>query len=607
MTSMMTTTLTKIPPAPTWDLDSIFPGGSRSEPFKQFREKLRADLESAATSIGTLPVKLDGQSGPAWQKFILTLQDLLERIELVKGFASCLAAQNVADNMAQVIQGEGDLYVAEWEKLKATFEPLTLEQSDAAWEGLVTSPELVSVRFYLDEMRTNARAKMPPQLETFGLDLAVDGYHAWGRLYDKIAGDLKVSFEEDGQTKPLSLGQLATKMADRNRDVRRQAFEKMTEAWTSREELAGKALNSLAGFRLALYRHRGWDSPLYEPLLLARLKQESLEAMWQVVERETKRLRPYIEAKKKLLGIDKFTWYDEFAPCGSVNRTYTYDEAVGFIVDHTKSFSTQLAGFCKMAVEKRWVEAEDRPGKAGGAFCTGLGPFKQTRVFMTYAGSYDNLSTLAHELGHAYHGFVLNHAPFLATWYPMTLAETASIFTESLVTDAALAASSGTDERLMLLDQKLQSAYVLFCDLYARYLFETSFYAERKKGIVETARLRELMIGAQQRAFGGLIDDSGYHPLFWASKLHFYATDSPFYNFPYTFGYLFAQGVYARAKQEGPAFADRYKALLADTGSMTSEDVARKHLGVDLTKEDFWLSAVKLALADVDQFVELAG
>lgn len=260
-----------------------------------------------------------------------------------------------------------------------------------------------------------------------------------------------------------------------------------------------------------------------------------------------------------------------------------------------------------MAVEKRWVEAEDRPGKAGGAFCTGMGPRKQTRVFMTYAGSYDNLSTLAHELGHAYHGFVLNHTPFFATWYPMTLAETASIFTESLVTDAALAASSGTDERLMLLDQKLQSAYVLFCDLYTRFLFETSFYGERKKGIVETARLRELMIGAQQRAFGGLLDDSGNHPLFWASKLHFYATEAPFYNFPYTFGYLFAQGVYARAKQEGPAFADRYKALLADTGSMTSEEVARKHLGVDLTGEDFWLSAVNLALAEVDQFVKLVG
>jgi oligoendopeptidase F len=601
------TTMTKIPPAPTWDLESVFPGGSRSEAFKQFREKLRADLEGAAGMTANLPPVLDDQSRPVWQRFVLTLQDLLERIELVKAFSGCLAAANVADSMAQAILGEGDLYQAEWDKLRAKFEPLTLKQSDAAWNALVTTTELAGIRFFLDEVRMLAKAKMPQELETLALDLAVDGYHAWGRTYDKMAGDLRVQFDESGQTSTLSLGQLASKMADRDRNVRRQAFEKMTEAWGSREELAAKALNSLAGFRLSVYRHRKWESPLYEPLVMSRLKQESLEAMWSVVERETAKLVPYIDAKKRLLSIDKFSWYDEFAPCGAVNRTYTYDEASGFVVDHAKSFSTHMAAFCKMAVEKRWVEAEDRQGKAGGAFCTSLGPLKQTRVFMTFSGTYDNLSTLAHELGHAYHSFVLNHAPFFASLYPMTLAETASIFTESMVTDAALASANDSEERLMLLDQKLQGAFVLFCDIYSRYLFETSFYAERKKGIVEASRLRELMIAAQRRAFGGLLDESGYHPLFWASKLHFYATDAPFYNFPYTFGYLFAQGVYARAKQEGPAFAERYRALLADTGSMTSEEVAQKHLGVDLTKEEFWTSAVGLALADVNKFVNLVG
>jgi pepF/M3 family oligoendopeptidase len=599
--------MTTTKPAPTWDLESIFPGGSRSEAFKQFRQKLRADLETAATALGALPPTLDDRSQIEWQRFILTLQDLLERIDLVKSFAGCLVAADVKDSMAQVVVGEGDLYFAEWEKLKAVLEPLTLRQPDAAWEKLVSSSELVKVRYFLDEIRTLAKAKMPPELETLTLDLAVDGYHAWGRLYDKLAGDTKVEFDDSGRSVSLSLGQLATKMADKNRAVRQQAFTKMTEAWTANEEQAAKALNSLAGFRLAMYKHRKWDSFMYEPLINARMKPETLEAMWSAVEKNTPKLAPYLEAKKKLLGIDKFRWYDEFAPCGASTKTYSFDEATQFIIYNTKSFSTHLAAFCKMAIEKRWVEAEDRSGKAGGAFCTGMGPFRQTRVFMTYAGSYDNLSTLAHELGHAYHSFVLNHAPFFASIYPMTLAETASIFTESLVTDAALSSTTDHDERLMLLDQKLQSAYVLFCDLYSRYLFEASFYHERKNGIVESARLRELMIAAQKRAFGGLLDESGYHPLFWASKLHFYATDAPFYNFPYTFGFLFAQGVYAQAKKEGAGFAERYQALLADTGSMSSEDVARKHLGADLTKEEFWAGAVNLALADVNAFVNLVG
>lgn len=601
------TTMTTAKPAPTWDLDSIFPGGSRSEAFKQYRQQLRSDLESAAKALGSLPPTLDSATQAEWQRFILTLQDLLERIDLVKSFSGCLVAADVSDSMAQVIVGEGDLYLAEWEKLKAVFEPVTLRQSDSAWEKLVTTNELAGVRFFLDEVRFLAKAKMAPELETLTLDLAVDGYHGWGRFYDKLAGDIRVDFVDNGVSTELSLGQLAPKLADKNRAVRKQAFEKLTHAWSSREEQAAKALNSLAGFRLAVYKHRKWDSFLYEPLINARMKPESLDAMWSAVEKGIAKLAPYIQAKKSLLGIDKFSWYDEFAPCGAVTKTYTFDEASQFIIDNTKSFSTHLAGFCKMALEKRWVEAEDRAGKAGGAFCTGMGPFRQTRVFMTYAGTYDNLSTLAHELGHAYHSFVLNHKPFFASIYPMTLAETASIFTESLVTDAALSATTDREERLMLMDQKLQSAYVLFCDLYARYLFETSFYAERKNGMVETARLRELMIAAQERAFGGLLDESGYHPLFWCSKLHFYATDAPFYNFPYTFGFLFSQGVYAQAKAEGAGFAERYRALLADTGSMSSEEVAHKHLNADLTKEDFWSKAVNLALGDVNAFVNMVG
>jgi pepF/M3 family oligoendopeptidase len=340
---------------------------------------------------------------------------------------------------------------------------------------------------------------------------------------------------------------------------------------------------------------------------MARMKQKTLDTMWTVIEKNINRLKPYIDAKKKLLGIDKFRWYDEFAPCATAERLFTFDEAGDFVVNNLKDFSPDLAKFCRMALDKRWIEAEDRPGKRGGGYCTGMGPRRQSRIFMTYAGTYENLLTLAHELGHAYHSWVLNSKPVFAQIYPMNLAETASIFTESFVTNAALAQARDKDEKLMLLDQKLQSAYILFCDIYTRYLFDNAFYAERAKGIVGNERLNELMIESQKRAFGTLLDESGYHSLFWASKLHFFITDAPFYNFPYTFGYLFATGVYQLAKTEGRAFAEKYRALLADTGSMTAEQVAKKHLGVDLTKENFWQEAVDNALADIPLYVKLAG
>ncbi len=402
------------------------------------------------------------------------------------------------------------------------------------------------------------------------------------------------------------MGQLATKMSAANRSIRKQAFEKLLSAWETRKELAAMALNSQAGFRLSLYKHRNWDSILQEPLRLNHLKQDSLEAMWAVVERETPRLKPYIEAKKKLLGIDNFAWYDEFAAVGNVDRTFSFDEAGEFVASNVGRFSTDMGKFVKMAIDKRWVEAEDRGGKEGGAFCTSLGPLRQSRVFMTFAGTFENLLTLAHELGHAYHGWVLRDRAYFAGEYPMGLAETASIFSETVVTDAALEQATDDEEKVMLLEQKLQAAYVMFTDLYSRYLFDRSFYEERANGVVGSDRLTELMLAAQKRAFHGMLGEDGYHPLFWCSKLHFYHTSVPFYNFPYTFGFLFAGGVYHRAKQEGASFADKYAALLADTGSMSTEDVAKKHLGVDLTKEDFWKDAVDQALADVDTFVKLA-
>ena len=201
----------------------------------------------------------------------------------------------------------------------------------------------------------------------------------------------------------------------------------------------------------------------------------------------------------------------------------------------------------------------------------------------------------------------LSDQGLVLTDYPSNLAETASIFSETLVIDAALQHSANDDEKLMLLDQKLQNAMILFCDIYTRYLFELSFYEERRAGVVSKDRLNELMIAAQKRAFCGILDESGYHPLFWCSKLHFYISENPFYNFPYTFGYVFSGGVYDRAKQEGASFAPRYQALLADTGSMSTEDVAKKHLGVDLTREEFWTAAVKRALLPIDDFVALAN
>ena len=600
-------TTAKITPAPKWDLESIFPGGSKSEQFKQYREEIRLELAEAAKEIKGLPVELNDSSREAWVETTLKLQKLGEGVGLIESFNESLLAQNVEDSAADSIAVEGALFYSEWQKLQTELEALTLKQSDQQWQTLLADVRLAPIQFYLNEMRSVAKSKMPVELESLALELGVNGYHAWNSIYEKMAGELRADFEQDGKTERVSMGQLANKMADPDREIRQQAFEKMSQAWQSRADLAAMILNSLGGFRLSLYERRGWETPVHEALIKARTQEGTVDTMWRVIERESGKLKPYIEAKKKLLGIDKFRWYDAGAPCGSVDKVYDFDDAGRFIIDNVRSFSPDMADFMAMALQKRWIEAEDRPGKRAGAFCTRMGHFKQTRVFMTYGGSYADLLTLAHELGHAYHGWVMKDEPYFATRYPMNLAETASIFAETLVTDAALDATDDPQERLMLLDQKPQTTYGMFTDLYSRYLFDRAFYAERKNSAVGKDRLSELMVAAQKRAFGDLLDESGYHPLFWCSKLHFFISDLPFYNFPYTFGYLFSGGVYNLAKQQGPAFADKYQALLAASGNMTTEEAAIAHLGEDLTQEKFWEGAVSRSLADVDEFVALAN
>ncbi|MFQ5607206.1 MAG: M3 family oligoendopeptidase, partial [Candidatus Zixiibacteriota bacterium] len=486
------------------------------------------------------------------------------------------------------------------------FEARCRDQSDDNWKALLQREKLSAISFPLNETRELGKLKMDPALEGLAAELATNGYHGWSRLYDKMAGDLTVRWSENGTSEDISLGQLATKINSPDRETRRESFEKLTEAWKSRQALAALALNYQAGFRLSLYRRRGWESALDDPLRLNRMSKRTLDAMWAACGEGALKLAPYIEAKKKLLGIDVFRWYDETAPVGESSSQFTWDEAWCFVEENVGAFSRDMQEFVRLARDGRWVEAEDRPGKAGGGFCTGFPLNKETRIFMTFGNTYGDLSTLAHELGHSYHQHVLKDMPHLVTQYPMNLAETASTFNELLVIDEALTQSDSAQERLMQLDQKMQSALTFFCNIRARFLFDVRFYERRASGALTPAELSELMLQAQREAYGEIMGADGLHPLFWASKLHFFTTEYPFYNFPYTFGYLFATGVYSHAREHGASFAAGYRDMLSDTGRMSAEELARKHLQADLTQPDFWRSAVESALQGLDEFVALS-
>jgi pepF/M3 family oligoendopeptidase len=586
----------------TWDLSVFFSGGSTSEAFRVFLEQLGTDVSAFKQLLDEL------KSGQ-----ILKADDLLPTLELLQSiakkireadsFVACLSAENQADKQAVILADRVKTLSAAYSSALTSFDQQLTEISDAVWKELLNSPQLQEIAFPLAERRALAAEKLPPELEALAGELAIDGYHGWGEAYNTTVSKFRIKLEENGKTVELSAGQAANRMHSPDRDVRQQLFKLWEEQWAEHADYCADALNHLAGFRLKLYERRGWQGIHKEPLAINRMSKETLDAMWGVIDRGKDIFVQYLQRKAKLLGIERLSWYDVDAPVGQGSKHFSYDEGAQLIVEQFRRFSPKLADFAVTAFESRWIEAEDRPGKRPGGFCTSFPIAEETRIFMTYAGTASNVATLAHELGHGYHQHVMNDLPALAQDYAMNVAETASTFAELVVSDAAMKSASSEEERLTLLEDKIQRSVAFYMNIHARFIFETQFYEERSKGLVSVERLNELMVQAQKQGYCDALAE--YHPHFWASKLHFYITEVPFYNFPYTFGYMFSAGIYAEALRQGAEFEDKYVALLRDTGRMTVEELAQKHLGVDLRQPDFWQRAMDLSVEDVVEFLRI--
>lgn len=585
-----------------WDLDSIFEGGSASSQLQQGIEDVQRSLSKLKSAVE----RLQGNSSVLeWYSVLSDMQQIGSRYSEIDSFVGCLLAQSVKDEKAKLLQGSIIQIGADYESVTNAVEQKIASISEKDWTRLKQSSELSPLSFSLGEMRKHASERLPLEQEALIGDLSIDGYHGWSEMYNTIVGKMQVAVEEGDETKIVSMGQLSNKMFNPNREIRTQLFKKWEEAWKSQAELFATVLNHISGYRLQLYKHRKWECVLKEPLAQNRMKEKTLQTMWSVIAKEKHRLLPYMERKAKILGIPRLNWVDVHAPLPGEVKVVSYDEGAQFIIDQFQRFDPKMAEFAKMSFEKRWIEAEDRPGKRPGGFMTSLPVSQESRIFMTYSGTPRCISTLAHELGHAYHTYVMRDLPLLSQQYAMNVAETASTFAEMIVRDASIKNASSKEEKISLMADKVESGISFMMDIHARFLFESRLYSARRKSPLGVDELCTLMVEAQKEGFAYSLD--GYDPTFWASKLHFYGTDVPFYNFPYSFGFLFSAGIYAQAQKEGDNFAQKYVDLLRDTARMNVEELASQHLGVDLTEESFWKSAVDVALEDIDEFLSLTS
>ncbi len=587
-----------------WDLDVLFPGGSDSAKLRSHIDTAEAELKRFEATARKFEVPSTATDAERIVALLDDVKSIMQRLSQSGAFIGCLMAQNTEDKKAAILQSESAALSARFQSALQKIQKSLAQTDSDIWSQLLDTKDLQEFSFVLNEWREEANMLLSEQEENLITALSMDGYHGWSQLYDMLVGDIKINMTIDGAEKTMSVGQANNISSHQNPDVRKEAYDKLENAWTEKEDFFAKALNSLAGFRLEIYKKRGW-SVLQEPLHLNRMKQETLDAMWGAIANHKQPFVEYLNRKAELLGKDGLDWYDVDAPVTASTHQFTYQEGADFILEHFGKFGPELQKFSLKAFEKGWIEAEDRPNKRPGGFCTGLPMTEESRIFMTYSGSMSNVATLAHELGHAFHTHALRPVHALNRSYAMNVAETASTFAEMIVADAAVKNAQTKDEKIALLEDKVQRSVAFFMNIHSRFLFETRFYDERKKGVVPASRLNQLMQEAQEEGFAGGLKST--HPHFWASKLHFYITYVPFYNFPYTFGYLFSLSIYAKALEEGADFEAKYMALLRDTAIMSAEDLALKHLGEDITQQAFWEKGIALCVKDAEEFNALTS
>lgn len=589
-----------------WDLEVFFEGGSGSEQFASYIESLKNDIAKLDNLISSWQVDSSEKDVAILNDILTNIADVRMKVSQSGAFISCLEAQNSKDKLASNWRSKFTSIVAVYLGALSKFEEKIVQIEESFFRNLIAREPFKELQFILIETRTKAKEKLSVSEETLIQKLSIDGYHSWGQLYNKIVASIEIPVVINGENKIYSVGQAANAFSHPDRDVRKQVFEEWEKAWKEKEDILAHTLNSLAGFRLGVYESRGWKDVLQEPLETSRMKKETLDSMWQAITEAKPSLVKFLQQKAKLLGVDKLSYADLDAPLKTnVQQKLTFDEGADFIMKHFSKFGEELTAFTKTAFEDAWIEAEDRPNKRPGGFCTGFPESEQSRIFMTYSGTLNNVSTLAHELGHAFHSYALRNVHPLNRAYAMNVAETASTFAEMIVSDAAVEEANTKEEKISMLEDKIQRTIALLMNIHARFIFETNFYEERKKGTVPADRLNELMLQAQKEAYGNSLAD--YHQLFWASKLHFFITSTPFYNFPYTFGFLFSLGIYEKALGAKEGFEQQYLNLLKDTGCMNVEDLAMKHLNEDITSKGFWERAIHSCVRDIEVFIELTN
>lgn len=573
-----------------WNLSPIYPAVDSKEfnddltRLKGLMADLRKELESGKADIARL-VEMEN-----------TISDIEETLG---SYAYCNVSVNTTDKAAVNALNKVEELGMDRAVCGTLFNTYVAEHKAEVDSYCSAHPEY---RFIFDEIAEEARHQMPKELEELAADLMRSGSDAFGRLQETISSS--ACAELDG--KKLTVIQLRALATNADRETRRKAYEAELKVWKEHEIAFCYALNGIKGTSLSLEKRRNWESPIDRSIAGARISRKTLDALIGTLEKNLPMFRSYLKTKAKMLGLEKCAFYDLFAPVGKAEMTYTYEQARDFVVKQYGAFNPAMGEFAANAFDNNWIDPFPRAGKTGGAYDIYMPKIRESRVFANFDGTYDGVSTFAHELGHAWHDHVVSVKPAMLRSYPMTLAETASIFSEFIVFKGAVEQAS-EDQKVSIIEQFVQSACQVCVDILCRFYFEREVFEKRRDGELMPDEMSAIMIDCQKKTYGDGLDENLLHPYMWAVKGHYYSTGFSFYNYPYAFGQLFALGLYNRSLKEKSdrPFYEKYNALLSLTGQLPAEKVAAT-AGIDITDPAFWQEGMDIIASYAKQLEELA-
>ncbi len=595
--------------APHWDLSNVY-GGLEADDFAADVATVKSnldDLEAYEKKHGIR--KLDAPPsdvaaiGGVLDGILEKLNATIVLMRTLDAYIYSFVSTDSRNKVAARRQSELEQLEVRFQKIYVPFEGWVGSLAPVLGEIVAAAPVANDHRVALDDIVNESKYRMSAEMEGLASELVLCGGGAMWKLQHKVTSQLKMPFERDGKTEELPITVLRNLSNDADPEIRRRAFEVEMRGWESIREPVAFAMNGVKGTSVTLAKRRGYDDVLHWSLELNKMDRATLDALLGSMKDSFPTMRRYFRSKAEKLGKKLLPWWDLTAPVGKVELTYTWDEVVAFVTEQFATFSTELADFAANAFDKNWIDAEPREGKAGGGFCMRVPKVNESRILCNFDGSLDQLSTVSHELGHAYHSYCQIGLPMLRAGSPMTLAETASIFCETLVTNAALN-TAGPEAQLGILENELVNASQVIVDIYSRFIFESEVMKRRAESELSADDFCEIMLDAQRQTYGDGIDQDHLHPYMWLLKPHYYSHGYNFYNFPYAFGLLFGLGVYALYKKEGEAFIPRYKELLRSTGEGGAAELASRY-GIDIRSRDFWDGSIEVIKGQIDRYCAL--